>query len=317
MKNNYFLKMSLLVKFSDIISELETTHGSSIPVEELHQRLQKLIVEEKEEVKKQLEEKKKELEENRQDISDLANNCESIANKLKSSSVTSEERCCGLTKTKTQCSKKGSETGSDGKKYCKQHLGKSSVGESTNATTTKTKTKKETSEQTSVNSILVPAKAKVSVSSTTSSDTSENLCNHNITGKNPRRCDKKCKEQGTDGLYYCSTHLKSHKKEKVVDDSKVEALVNKLTAETSQVLFNQLYGLAVDGNGICFIGKYKDVNGVYACGRVSGGEVVDLTVEDLAFCEREQYPIVDKADRDEIISLSSSERESRYFNDSL
>lgn len=289
--------MTSLEQISSVISQLESTHGETIPIADLRQAISKLFVSQP----------------------------PAVAVKPVAPSVAppaAGTQCNGITTKKTQCSKKGTEIGPDGKAYCKQHLGKSgspAATATTAASSAAAPSANVSSSSSSVSvplasasSLIVPKKPSCSISVGNAGAGSDTTCNHHIAGKNPRRCDKTGKETGTDGLLYCGTHIKSHRKDvgaaaATASNAKAAELMQ-TSEETANIVFNEAVGLGVDGNNICFVGNYKTCEGVHACARHAAGQLVDLTPEDIELCTKREYPMLPKEFRDEIIAMTAEQR---------
>lgn len=193
------------------------------------------------------------------------------------SSAPVEGLCASLTKDNKQCSKKATKPGSDGKSYCSQHHAKLfGASPSTKPAAAAASSK--------------PAAAK-KASVSTGKGNPNPPCDHDVKGANPRKCGKGSKEEAG-GQWYCTTHLKSHK------GASIAAAGNNIAAakissgyKTIELVADVATGLAKDGNGIYYVEDYEN-NGPAACARLTANKIVDLTVEDLAFLEKESCPVL-------------------------
>jgi len=199
-----------------------------------------------------------------------------------------------------QCSMKGTKL-HDGKHYCSRHYtALTGTSKATTATTSAVATVATTGEKTLAQPIVPSSDFHVAV---------KEQCSYEIKGKNPRRCTSEGSNTDPSGKYYCNQHFKTIAK-KTVAPSKGEQAVVKIfekVLEKCDPIFDHSLGVAVDQNGLLYVGTYKNL-GMSVIGRLSKGEIVALEAEDLAYCQQYQYPVVEEADRLEFVKLTPEER---------
>jgi hypothetical protein len=271
--------MATLEKINIVLGDLEKTHGATIPIADLRQSMARVY--------------------------------EELASSASSSKApaSNSETCAAFTKpakksdAPKQCSKKGTNIGTDDKHYCAIHFAKEFPDLAAALP------KKEKTPATSSSSASSAGKKPAAPKTTVGKGSLNPTCDHDIKGKNPRKCTSAGKCQQPDGKWYCGTHLKSHMAPAGGASSNDAGASNKIAKahSVSQPLMDNELGLAVDQNGICFVGDY-DGKGVHVVGRTSAGGVIDLNEADTKFCKENDYPIVPADVRLKIIAMTPEDR---------
>lgn len=269
--------MTTLNKLNVALIELEKAHGAMIPLADLKQTLAKLF---------------------EQEASD------SLAAPSKG------EQCVSMTKASIpkQCSKQGTNLGTDNKNYCTLHFKTEFPDLAKTAAESKpVKAAKASSSSSSPPSAAKkPAAAKTVVGKGSLNPT----CEHAIGGKNPRSCTSTGKCQGSDGKWYCGTHVKSHTAATGAIGIANDVLASAKMSQANQkpnLQIDDESGLAIDQNGICYIGDY-DNKGPSAVAHRRANLLVELSAEDMVYCEKHDIPVVPSEERTRIIALAPEER---------
>jgi len=271
--------MATIEKISVIIAELEKKHGESIPLQDLRQSVAQLF----------------------EGLPDASSQADGKQAKP------AGEQCCAMTKAKDpkQCSKTGVSIGSDDKHYCTMHF-KTAFPELASALPVKEK-----------KPVAEGAKKPTAPKATAGKGSMNPTCDHDISGKNPRKCTSAGKIQAG-GKWYCGTHSKSHTAgagTKSNDAGASSKIAKGAELEAPSILMNDELGLAVDQNGLCYVNDYEG-KGVSVVGRLTGNVVVDVTSADEAFCKTKDLPLVPLEGRLKIIALTPKEREAQFMQDS-
>ena len=274
--------MATLEKITSVLAALELSHGQTIPLADLRQA--------------------------------MAHACEELAAAAPASRVSapasSSEQCSAMTKPTSknaepkQCSKKGTNVGTDNKHYCTTHF-KTAYPELAAAAAAAAPPKPERKPRAPKGE---KAEKKAAPKATVGKGSLNPTCDHDITGKNARKCAAAGKQE-INGKWYCTTHAKKHTaagaaaaKDAVAGNKIAKAM------QFSQPTVDEQLGCAIDENGLCYVGDYEG-NGVSVLGRLQGGVITpELSATDEAFCQDNGMPVIPLEERVRIIALPLAER---------